>query len=95
MLIAAERDVANCLDRDGEVFEQKAYPAETFDPVGSGDAFVGGYLACRLQGGDVPAALAYGAAAASLKRTIDGDAAVVTPEEVEAILGENAGGLSR
>ena len=128
VLIAAERDVANCLDRegdpvevanglvqdfgfetvvltrgehgsvavrDGEVFEQEAYPAETFDPVGSGDAFVGGYLARRSQGGDVPAALAYGAAAASLKRTIDGDAAVVTPEEVEAILGENAGGLSR
>ena len=128
VLIAAERDVANCLDRDGdpievaselvrdfgfetvvftrgehgsvavrdgEVFEQDAYTAETFDPVGSGDAFVGGYLARRLRGGDVPTALAYGAAAASLKRTIDGDVAVVTPEEVEAVVADGTGGISR
>lgn len=81
--------------RDGEAFEQDAYPAETFDPVGSGDAFVGGYLARRLRGGDVPGALAYGAAAASLKRTVDGDVAVVTPAEVDAVVDEDAGGLSR
>ena len=79
----------------GEAFEQDAYPADTFDPVGSGDAFVGGYLARRLRGGGVSSALAYGAAAASLKRTVDGDVAVVTPEEVEAVVDEDAGGLSR
>ena len=81
--------------RDGEVFEQAAYPAETFDPIGSGDAFVGGYLARRVAGGDVPAALAYGAAAASLKRTIDGDVAVVTPEEVESVVADETDGIAR
>ena len=81
--------------RDGEVFEQDAYPAETVDPIGSGDAFVGGYLARRVAGGDVPAALAYGAAAASLKRTIDGDVAVVTPAEVESVVADETDGIAR
>jgi 2-dehydro-3-deoxygluconokinase len=80
---------------DGEVFEQGVYAADTYDAIGSGDAFVGGYFAERLTGGDVSDALTYGAAAASLKRTIDGDIAVVTPDEIEAVVAENAGGLSR
>jgi 2-dehydro-3-deoxygluconokinase len=128
VLVAAERDVNTCLDRegdavemanglihefdfrtvvltrgahgsvavhDGEVFEQDAYDADTFDPVGSGDAFVGGYLAHRVHGGGVDEALAYGAATASLKRTVDGDVAVVTADEVESVVNEDGGGLSR
>lgn len=128
VLVAAERDVNACLDRegdavemangllqefdfrtvvltrgehgsvavhDGEVFEQDAYAADTFDPVGSGDAFVGGYLARRIHGGGVESALAYGAATASLKRTVDGDVAVVTADEVESVVDQEAGGLSR
>ncbi len=128
VLVAAERDVNACLDRegdaiemangllhefdfetvvltrgehgsvavrDGEVFEQDAYAADTFDPVGSGDAFVGGYLAHRAHGGGIADALAHGAATASLKRTIDGDVAVVTADEVESVVAEDAGGLSR
>ncbi|MGQ4554452.1 bifunctional 2-dehydro-3-deoxygluconokinase/2-dehydro-3-deoxygalactonokinase [Halobellus sp. GM3] len=80
---------------DGEVFEQQVYAADTFDAIGTGDAFVGGYLAKRVSGGDVGEALAYGAATASLKRTIGGDVAVVTPEEVESVVAENGGGISR
>ena len=128
VLVAAERDAATCLGREGdpvevangllrdfdfetvvltrgengsvavrggEVYEQEVYDAETFDPIGTGDAFVGGFLARRLDGGDVPDALAYGAATASLKRTIDGDLAVLTPEEVEAVVDREAGGISR
>mgnify|MGYP000043391553 FL=1 len=128
ILVATERDVSTCLDREGdavemangllwefdfetvvltrgehgsiavhegEVFEQDAYAADTVDPVGSGDAFVGGYLAHRTHGGSVADALAYGAATASLKRTIDGDIAAVTADEVESVIENDAGGLSR
>ncbi|RLM90260.1 sugar kinase [Halobellus sp. Atlit-38R] len=128
VLVAAERDAATCLGRDGdpvevangllhdfdfetvvltrgengslavhegEVFEQAVYDADTFDAIGTGDAFVGGYLAERVAGGDVPDALAYGAATASLKRTVDGDLAVVTPAEVERVVAEQGGGISR
>jgi 2-dehydro-3-deoxygluconokinase len=71
--------------------EQPAFDTETVDPVGSGDAFVGGYLARRLDGGDVPAALAYGAATAAVKRTLDGDMALVSRPEVEAVLAGDDG----
>jgi 2-dehydro-3-deoxygluconokinase len=78
-----------------EVHDQGVYEAETVDPVGSGDAFVGGFLARRVNGGTVREALAYGSATASLKRTIEGDLAVVTPAEVQAVIDEDGGGISR
>jgi 2-dehydro-3-deoxygluconokinase len=81
--------------RDGETYEQEAYPAETHDPIGTGDAFLGGFLARRLREGSVPEALAYGAAAAALKRTIPGDVAAVTPAEVERVLDSKNDGISR
>ncbi|SFR35871.1 bifunctional 2-dehydro-3-deoxygluconokinase/2-dehydro-3-deoxygalactonokinase [Halogeometricum limi] len=80
---------------DGQVYEQGVYAADTYDAIGTGDAFVGGFLAKRVDGGNVPESLAYGAATASLKRTIDGDLAVVTPEEVASVVGDDAGGISR
>jgi 2-dehydro-3-deoxygluconokinase len=79
---------------DGETVDQPAIEAETLDPVGTGDAFVGAFLASRLDGGAVPAALEYGAAAAALKRTIAGDLATVTPAEIERLLGEGGEGRS-
>lgn len=74
--------------------EQPAFDAETVDPVGTGDAFVGGFLARWLAEGSVDRALEYGAAAAALKRTLDGDMALVSPAEVAAVI-EGDGGLSR
>ncbi len=71
---------------DGAVHEQASYEAETLDAVGSGDAFVGGYLARRVQDGSVPEALAWGAATAALKRTISGDIAFVTPEDIRTVV---------
>ena len=81
--------------RDGEVFEQSVYEAETHDAIGTGDAFVAGFLTARAAGGDLPRCLRYGAATASLKRTIDGDLAVVTPSEVEAVIGADGDEISR
>ena len=80
---------------DGETFEQPAYSASDAHPVGSGDAFVGGFLARRLRDGSVQAALAYGAATAALKRAIPGDSAVVTPEAVERVIEGSHAEISR
>jgi 2-dehydro-3-deoxygluconokinase len=80
---------------DGETFEQSAYPAGDSHPVGSGDAFVGGYLASRLQDGSVQEALAYGAATAALKRAVPGDSAVVTPSDVERVIEGSDSEISR
>ena len=87
-----ERDAVAVTDE--AVFEQPTFEADTHDPVGSGDAFVGGFLARRLDGGTVPEALEYGAATAALKRTLDGDLALVSPAEVEATI-EGEDGISR
>jgi 2-dehydro-3-deoxygluconokinase len=77
------------------VSEQPAVETDTVDPVGSGDAFVGGYLARRLQGGDVPDALAYGAATAALERTVEGDLARLSDDEVAAVVAGDGDGIER
>jgi 2-dehydro-3-deoxygluconokinase len=80
----------------GEVYEQGVFEADDYDTVGTGDAFVGGFLARYHGDGTVPEALAYGAATASLKRTVPGDIARVTPEEVERVVTEGEqSGISR
>jgi 2-dehydro-3-deoxygluconokinase len=43
----------------------------------------------------VAEALKYGAATAALKRTIDGDLALIDPEEVERVVADTGSGLSR
>ena len=79
----------------GDVYEQPAIETDTLDPIGTGDAFLGAFLSRRLAGDDVPTALEYGSATAALKRTIPGDVAVVTREEVESVLAEDGGEISR
>jgi 2-dehydro-3-deoxygluconokinase len=80
---------------DGDVYEQPAIETDTLDPIGTGDAFLGAFLSRRLAGDDVATALEYGSATAALKRTIPGDVAVVTREEVETLLAAEGGEISR
>jgi 2-dehydro-3-deoxygluconokinase len=80
---------------DSTVYEQDAYETETLDPIGTGDAFTGAFLARRLDGADVPTALEYAAATAALKRTIPGDVALVTREEVEDVVAADDREISR
>jgi 2-dehydro-3-deoxygluconokinase len=80
---------------DDTVSEQPVFDAESPYPIGTGDSFVGGYLATRLRGGDVDDALEYGAATAALKRTIPGDMAVLTPDAVDDLIEGESEGISR
>ncbi|MGM0591954.1 MAG: bifunctional 2-dehydro-3-deoxygluconokinase/2-dehydro-3-deoxygalactonokinase [Halobacteriota archaeon] len=91
-IVVTRREQGALALHDGSVYEQPAYETETLDAVGTGDAFVGGFIARYLRDGPIDEALAYGAATAALKRTIEGDLAVVTPEEVEAVV--DAGGTT-
>lgn len=70
---------------DGEVIRQEAFETETLDPIGTGDAFVGGFLAAQIQNMSLKDALEQGAATAALKRTLKGDLAVVTQSEVDRV----------
>ena len=88
--------------RNGSVHEQGVFDAETFDAIGTGDAFVGGFLGELLTAGDgeltpeyVETAQAYAAAAAAVKRTITGDVLVSTRAEIESVLTDRSDGISR
>jgi 2-dehydro-3-deoxygluconokinase len=72
--------------QNGVVHEKAAFDTETADPVGTGDAFAGAFVARRLAGDEVQAALEFANAAAAVKRTIPGDVATFTPEEVRTVI---------
>lgn len=76
-------------------YRQVAFDAETLDPIGTGDAFVGAFLTRRINGDTIAEALEYAAATAAIKRTLSGDAAVVTPSEVDSLLTTNENSISR
>ncbi|WP_049927988.1 bifunctional 2-dehydro-3-deoxygluconokinase/2-dehydro-3-deoxygalactonokinase [Halopiger goleimassiliensis] len=80
---------------DNVVHVQDAYETDTVSEIGTGDAFTGAFIASRLDGEDVPIALEYAAATAALKRTIPGDVALVTEQEVEAVVRNSSETLSR
>jgi 2-dehydro-3-deoxygluconokinase len=73
--------------RDGVVIETPVYEVEVVDRLGGGDAFAAG-LIHGFWDGDFAKGLAYGAAVGALKHTVPGDLPVFTPDEVDAVLGE-------
>ena len=90
--VVVTRGAAGALAHHGdETYEQAVFEAETVDAIGTGDAFVAGYLASRIDGEDVPIALERAAATAALKRTVSGDVAVVTPDEVDRVIAGDDG----
>lgn len=84
--------------QDGEYALEPCIPTEGNARFGSGDAFAAGYLYAYLDGPLYremrPAgvtALALGNALAALKRSIDGDIAIITPDDVRALLQKQEG----
>jgi len=94
VVVTRGADGALCRHGD-EVFEQSVYETETIDPIGTGDAFVGGFLGRHLHGADPADALAHAAASAALKRTIKGDQAIITPQEVRTVVDDGGADISR
>ncbi|MEF8779286.1 MAG: bifunctional 2-dehydro-3-deoxygluconokinase/2-dehydro-3-deoxygalactonokinase [Haloferacaceae archaeon] len=94
-VVLTRGDAGSLALHGGELHEQGTVPADTVDEIGTGDAFVGGFLSRRIRGGDVGDSLSYGAAAAALKRTVSGDVAVLTRSEVASILEDERDDVSR
>lgn len=80
---------------DNVIHDQGAYETDTVDPIGTGDAFTGAFLARRLSGDEIDRALEYASATAALKRTIPGDIALVTKAEVDAVVSDRTEDISR
>jgi 2-dehydro-3-deoxygluconokinase len=95
-LVVLTRGEKGALAFDGEqTVRQPVIETETADAVGTGDAFVGGFLAAWLDDEALRTSLEWGAATAALKRTIAGDLAVVRPEMVESVLEGDSPAISR
>ncbi|MFB6298847.1 MAG: bifunctional 2-dehydro-3-deoxygluconokinase/2-dehydro-3-deoxygalactonokinase [Halobacteriales archaeon] len=94
-VIVTRGDAGALAWHDGETVSHGTFPAETVDPIGTGDAFVGGFLAARQDGSTIADALEYGAATAALKRTIRGDLATITPAEVDRVLAGDTTAIER
>lgn len=89
--VVLTRGEAGALAVGDEVVEQRAFETDTVDAVGSGDAFVGAFLARQLDGATLADALEAGAGAAALARTVVGDMAQFDPGEVAAVRDGDAG----
>ncbi len=81
--------------RDDSTVTQPIFETETVDPIGTGDAFVGGFLAEELTGSPLEQSLAVGSAAAALKRTLHGDVAVISRAEVANVLSDSGYRIDR
>ena len=77
VIIKRGRAGAAALLPDGAWRELRPDPVDDVDPVGAGDAFNGAYLAARLRGGDVLAALAAGCASGAAAAATMGDTGAV------------------
>jgi 2-dehydro-3-deoxygluconokinase len=78
-----------------EILQVPAYPVEIADRLGAGDAFDAGFLAARLNGRSLSDCLRYGTALSALCMTIPSDLALVTAEEVEALLASGGASIHR
>jgi len=71
---------------DGKVYSAPRFETRSVDPIGGGDAFVGGLIVSRLEGRGWDEGIRFATAAAALKHTIPGDFCLVTRSDVEQLL---------
>ena len=76
------------------LLRQPAYPVVTVDRLGAGDALAAGVIHGWLDG-DLATGLRYGALLAALALTQHGDMVVTNQGELDALLAEGGGGISR
>jgi len=72
---------------DGRILRPRyRHTVHVVDPIGAGDAYVGGFLWALLSGRDVPDSIDAGQAVAALKCSMWGDIALVSARDVEELL---------
>jgi 2-dehydro-3-deoxygluconokinase len=90
-------DGAMAVDREGRMHRVQGFSSREVDPLGSGDAFASGFLYVYLTAGEdqVERALQLGASAAAMKRTIAGDLALISLEEIQQVLSDSGDQIRR
>lgn len=85
---------AMACDEDG-LAHVPAFDVDIVDRLGAGDAFDAGFISAYMGERSLEECLRYGTALASLCMTIPSDLALVTPEEVEALLAQGQTNIQR
>ncbi|AFK02718.1 PfkB domain protein [Emticicia oligotrophica DSM 17448] len=96
--VSASHNQYNAKMWNGEELIETEYQDITHivDRIGTGDAFLGGFVYGQIVLKDDLQSLKFGTAAAALKHTIEGDQNLVTVPEVEAVMsGDKSGRLRR
>ena len=72
--------------RDNQFVQGRSFEFEAVDPFGAGDAFFAGLIYGLVEEKTLQASLDFGDALCALAHTVEGDQAIFSPEEVEALL---------
>lgn len=83
---AARRDWSAVLCDDSGCHVSRRYEFDAVDTIGGGDAFSGALIHALLNGMPAQQAVEFAAAAGCLKYTVEGDAALATLDEVNALI---------
>lgn len=83
MISASHNRIQGKMWKDGRLIKSPSYDVtHIIDRVGTGDAFAAGLIYGLLYHEEDEVALKYGAAACALKHTVEGDANMVSEEDV-------------
>lgn len=88
-------DLVGFLYNNGKLYKSKEYNFNIVDRVGGGDAFSAGVIFGIIKNKKEEDIINFGVAASVLKHSIKGDANIVSQEEVESLILNGAGKISR
>lgn len=89
---ASENNWSAMLYTEGKAYFSKVYHMNIVDRVGGGDSFGGGLIAASLLGYDAQQTVEFAVAASCLKHSIEGDANMVSMDEVLKLAGGDGSG---
>lgn len=86
LLVTKSSDGAAWMSPDGTYLQQPVFPVKVKDTVGSGDAFLAGFLSQYLQQKSLPHCLAFAAAAGAAVATHEGGTPNLTPADLDQFM---------
>ncbi len=93
---ANENNITALCSVDGTIYETSEYTVEVIDRLGTGDAFVAGYIHGVLQQWTPQKTLGFAAASCALKHTLKGDVQLATENDIlDIAAGKTQGYIKR
>lgn len=93
--ISASENRYSAIYYDGSAYTANTYNLRIVDRVGGGDAFATGLIYALKRGLHSQEVLDFATAAGAFKHSVEGDVNFATPEEINALIKDNGGRVSR